>query len=165
MLKVPVAVGSVVMAGEAVAIVASQDMIVRLSVPERHARHLRAGDPIRLDGEDLLAGMAGSGTITLVYPQIEDGRVTADATVDGLSDRFVGQRVRVWISGGERQGFVIPEGLLTVRFGLDYVRLRLTDGKLVDVPVQRGQSLPSPDMPDGLEILSGLHAGDVLVRQ
>ena len=163
-LKVPVAVGSVMMAGETVATIASRDMMVRLSIPERHARLLKAGDPVRLDGEDLSAEMSGTGTITLIYPLIEDGRVTADVKVAGLSDRFVGQRIRVWVSGGERQGFVIPESLLTVRFGLDYAKLRLADGKSVDVPVQRGQHRPSPDMPDGLEILSGLHAGDLLVR-
>ena len=50
------------------------------------------------------------------------------------------------------------------RFGIDYVRLRRTDGSAIDVPVQRGETLPSADMPDGLEILSGVHAGDVLVR-
>ena len=163
-LKVPVTAGSVVMAGETVAIVASQDTMVRLSVPERHARSLKVGDPIRLDGEDLTEGMPTAGTITLVYPQIEAGRVTADAQVPGLSDRFVGQRMRVWVSSGERQGFVIPESVLTVRFGLDYARLRLPNGTAVEVPVQRGQKLPSSDMPDGLEILSGLQAGDVLVR-
>jgi hypothetical protein len=32
------------------------------------------------------------------------------------------------------------------------------------VPVQRGRELPRPDMPDALEILSGLKSGDVLVR-
>ena len=35
---------------------------------------------------------------------------------------------------------------------------------MIDVPVQRGRQLPRPDMPDALEILSGLKAGDVLVR-
>jgi hypothetical protein len=35
---------------------------------------------------------------------------------------------------------------------------------VIDVPVQRGRALPRPDMPDALEILSGLKAGDVLVR-
>jgi hypothetical protein len=32
------------------------------------------------------------------------------------------------------------------------------------VPVQRGRVLPRPDMPDALEILSGLNSGDVLVQ-
>ena len=30
----------------------------------------------------------------------------------------------------------------------------------VDVPVQRGRQLPRPDMPDALEILSGLQKTD-----
>ena len=44
------------------------------------------------------------GTIKLVYPQIEDGRVVADAVVDGLGDYFVSERIRVWVSAGERVG-------------------------------------------------------------
>ena len=42
-----------------------------------------------------------SGVIDLVYPQIEDGRVIADATVEDLGEYFVGDRLRVWISGGD----------------------------------------------------------------
>jgi hypothetical protein len=32
------------------------------------------------------------------------------------------------------------------------------------VPVQRGRDLPSADLPNGLEILSGIRAGDQLVQ-
>lgn len=163
-LTVPVATGSVVMAGETVATIAGEGLMVRLSVPERHARFLAAGDAIRLDGEDLTGGGTGAGVVTLVYPHIVDGRVTADARVEGLSDRFVGQRVRVWVPGGARSALVVPEHLLTVRFGLDYARLRAADGATVEAPVQRGRPAPSADLPDGLEILSGLRPGDVLVR-
>ena len=42
--------------------------------------------------------------------------------------------------------------------------LRQTDGSAIDVPVQRGRELPRPDMPDALEILSGLKSGDGLVQ-
>jgi hypothetical protein len=42
--------------------------------------------------------------------------------------------------------------------------MRSDGGVLIDVPVQRGRQLPRPEMPDALEILSGLTAGDVLVR-
>ena len=48
------------------------------------------------------------GRITLVYPQIQDGRVIADAAVPGLGSYFVGQRIPVWISAGERMSYVIP---------------------------------------------------------
>lgn len=50
------------------------------------------------------------------------------------------------------------------RFGLDYVRLQGAGGAVVESPVQRGQEHPTEAMPDALEILSGLHDGDVLVR-
>ena len=65
-----------------------------------------------------------TGTIELVYPQIEDGRVIADAQVDELGEYFVGDRLRVWIAGGTRPAFVIPASFVTTRFGIDYVRLR-----------------------------------------
>ncbi|WP_395018713.1 efflux RND transporter periplasmic adaptor subunit [Dongia sp.] len=163
-LTVPVTAGSVVLAGEPLATIAEQDFVLRIRVPERHARFLKAGDPIRLDGEAAGLAQSDQGTISLVYPEIEDGRVVADAKVQGLSDYFVGERIRVWISGGERKSFVVPASFITTRFGTDYVSLRQPDGKTIDVPVQRGRATALPDMPVGIEILSGIAAGDVLVR-
>jgi hypothetical protein len=132
-------------------------------VPERHARFLKSGDKVRLDGAELGEQAAKWGVIDLVYPQIEEGRVIADATVEGLGQYFVGDRLRVWISGGTRPAFVIPAGFVKTRFGIDYVQLRQAD-RTIDVPVQRGRELPTPALPDGLEILSGIRAGDQLVR-
>lgn len=163
-LKVPVTVGTVVMPGETVAQVAEQNFILRLRVPERHARFLKAGDSVRVDGEELSKASAQFGTIRLVYPQIEDGRVIADAAVSGLGDYFVGERIRVWVSAGQRPSITVPASFIVSRFGIDYARVRKDDKTLIDVPVQRGRELPRPDMPDALEILSGLNAGDVLVR-
>ena len=138
-------------------------MTLRLRVPERHARFLKAGDPVRIDGEELGASKATFGAIKLVYPQIEDGRVVADAQVGGLGDYFVGERIRVWVSSGERDTVVVPASFIVTRFGIDYGRVR-KGNDIIDVPVQRGRDLPRPDMPDALEILSGLKSGDVLVK-
>jgi RND family efflux transporter MFP subunit len=162
-LKVPLTVGTVVLPGDTVAELAEQNFVLRLRVPERQAGLLKAGDPIRIDAEEL--GEAGPrfGTITLVYPQIEDGRVVADATVEGLGDYFVNRRIRVWIAAGDRTAFVIPERFVTTRYGIDYVRVRTAAGDS-DVPVQRGRATPRKEMPDGLEILSGLKPSDKLVR-
>lgn len=163
-LTVPYTIGAVVLPGEVVATIAEQNFVLRLRVPERHARFLKSGDRVRVDGTEI--GQPGTlfGTIKLVYPQIEDGRVVADAVVDGLGDYFVARRIRVWISDGKRQAFVVPSSFVTTRFGIDYVTLQLGDQKSVDVPVQRGRSHPMPQMPDGLEILSGIKVGDRLVR-
>jgi RND family efflux transporter MFP subunit len=163
-LKRLVAVGSVMLPGDAVATIAQQDFKLRLRIPERHARNLKAGDRIRVEGAEL-GGEQGAkwGVIDLVYPQIEEGRVIADARVEGLGEYFVGDRLRVWIPGDARPAYVIPASYVTTRFGVDYVQLRDGD-KTVDVPVQRGREMPSPELPDGLEILSGIRAGDQLVR-
>jgi RND family efflux transporter MFP subunit len=158
-----VAVGSVMLPGDPVVTIAQQDFKLRLRIPERHARFLKQGDRIRVEGAEFAEGAAKWGVIDLVYPQIEEGRVIADARVDGLGEYFVGDRLRVWISGGERPAFVIPSGYVTTRFGIDYVRLRQTGGT-INVPVQRGRDRPTPDFPNGLEILSGIGAGDVLVQ-
>jgi RND family efflux transporter MFP subunit len=162
-ITVSVTAGTVVMAGDAVATVAEQNFVLRLEIPERHAGYLKVGDPVRLDAADI--GLSGSrfGTITLVYPQVENGHVVADANVTGLSDYFVGQRVRVWITAGTREGIVVPADMIVTRSGIDYARLWTKSGVL-DVPVQRGREISQAGMPDRLEILSGLKPGDKLLK-
>lgn len=162
-LTVPLTQGTVVLNGDPVATIGEQPFKLRLRLPERHAEFLKAGDPIRLAAGQPGAGKGADGTVTLVYPQIEEGRVVADATVSNLGDYFVGDRVLVWIGAGVRQGFVIPASYIVTRFGLDYVTLRQANG-VTDVPVQRGEPHPTTDMPDGIEVLSGVHNDDVLVR-
>jgi RND family efflux transporter MFP subunit len=162
-LKVPVTAGTVILPGEPVARIAEQHFVLRLRVPERHALFLKAGDSVRVDSHELGASGAKFGTIKLVYPQIEDGRVIADANVPGLGDYFVGERILVWVSAGERASITVPASYVITRFGIDYARLR-QGNEVIDVPVQRGRAMPRPDMPDALEILSGLKAGDILVH-
>ncbi len=163
-LTVPVTNGTVVLGGDPLASIAESNYILRLRLPERHAGTLRTGDPVRVDGAEPGHPGAWLGKVTLVYPTIQEGRVVADADVPGLGDFFVGERIRVWIGAGERPAFVIPESYLVTRFGLDYVRRLLPGGEAVETPVQRGQERPTEAMPDALEILSGLRAGDVLVK-
>jgi len=163
-LQVPVTNGTVVLGGDPIATIAESNFILRLRVPERHAGTLKIGDPVRIDGADLGRSGAVFGKITLVYPKIEEGRVVADAMAPGLGDFFVGERIRVWIGAGTRRAFVIPASFIVTRFGLDYVRLQGPGGAAIETPVQRGQEHPTPAMPDALEILSGLHAGDVLAK-
>lgn len=162
-LTVPVTTGTVILPGEPVATIAEKNFVLRLRVPERHALTLKAGDAIRVDSNELGANGATFGTIKLVYPQIQDGRVVADAVVPGLGDYFVGERIRVWVSAGKRDTIAVPAPYIVTRFGIDYARVR-KGNDVIDVPVQRGRSMPRPDMPDALEILSGLQPGDVLVK-
>jgi RND family efflux transporter MFP subunit len=162
-LKRLITAGSVVLPGDPIVTVAQQNFKLRLRVPERHARFLKAGDKVRIDGGEFGEEAERWGVVDLVYPQIEEGRVIADATANGLGEYFVGDRLRVWVSGGKRPTFVVPAGYVKTRFGIDYVRLQRPEG-IADVPVQRGRELPTQALPDGLEILSGIRDGDRLVR-
>ena len=158
-LKLPVQEGSVVLAGDTIATMATKNYILRLQLPERHARFIRAGDTI-LVGERGLSAVQDleelrRGKVVLVYPEIDQGRVIADVQVEGLGDYFVGERTRVYIATGTRPALVIPGGYLYRRYGVDYVRL--ADG--TEVVVQPG--LP---VEDGIEILAGLKPGDVVAK-
>ncbi|WP_421787219.1 efflux RND transporter periplasmic adaptor subunit [Hyphobacterium sp.] len=158
-LEVPVTAGSVVLPGETIAAVASELYVLRLMLPERHARSISEGDSVRVAGAELTGDVAATGFIRQVYPRIEDGRVVADAVVDGLGDYFVGERVRVLVGIEERLTIRIPAAYLETRYGVDYVRVRDADGGEQDVVVQTGERRGGR-----IEILAGLAAGDILVQ-
>jgi multidrug efflux pump subunit AcrA (membrane-fusion protein) len=165
-LKVPVTEGSVVLAGESIATIAANEYLLRLELPERHARFMQVGDPVRVGARGLGPEEAplAEGRITQVYPELDNGRVVADAEVPELGTYFVGERVLVWISAGKRQTFVVPRDLVFARFGLDYVRLQKDDGTVADVVVQTGRDVKDAGGPEKVEILAGVAAGDRLVR-
>lgn len=156
-LKVPVSVGSVVMAGETIATLSQDNYVLRLELPERHARFLKAGDTVLIGARGLQEGDEEKlqlGTVKLVYPEIKDGRVIADVTASDLGDYFVGERTRAYVSTGQREILAVPLRALYRRAGIDYVQLK--DG--VEIVVQTGEKH------DGkVEILSGLRAGDQVV--
>lgn len=157
-LKVPVSVGSVVLPGETIATLATDNYILRLQLPERHARFMKAGDKILVGSRGLQQQDQETlrpGRVRLVYPQIDQGRVIADAEVDGLGDFFVGERTRVYVATGKRDALVVPADLVYRRYGVSYVKLK--DG--TEVVVQ-----PGPPVDGGIEILSGLNEGDQVVR-
>lgn len=160
-ITVPVTAGTVLMPGDTVATVAQGDFVLRLQVPERHARDIKVGQAIRLDGADIGLDGPRFGRVRLVYPEIDNGHVVADATVAELGDYFVNERVRVWVSAGSRKAIVVPAKLITTRSGIDYAKLWV--GQALDVPIQRGQTIHRPGQPDAIEVLSGLTPGDRLV--
>lgn len=165
-LKVPVTEGSVVMAGESIATIAANAYLLRLELPERHARFMKVGDTVRLGVRGLGSSGAtqSTGRIFQVYPELQGGRVLADAEVQNLGDYFVGERAAVWISAGKRAAFVIPEGFAFRRFGLDFVRVKGAGGAVVDTVVQLGEAADGPGGVRGIEVLAGLKDGDVIVR-
>lgn len=158
-LTVPVSEGRVIMPGETIATLAEDTYILRLQLPERHARYMRAGDTVLIGSrgaDDESVDKMRKGKVRLVYPEIQGGRVIADVVVDDLGDYFVGERTRVYVSTGKRETIVVPASAVYRRTGVNYVDLK--DG--TPVVVQPGETRTQ-----GIEILSGLNAGDVVVTR
>lgn len=164
-LRVPVTAGSVVGGGESIATIAANEYLLRIELPERHARFTKPGDIVKIGARGLgpSGGVVGEGKIVLVYPELKGGRVIADAEVAGLGDYYIGERALVWIAAGRRTAFVVPRAFVTQKFGQDFVRLKRGNGT-AEVVVQLGREAALPDHGDGVEVLAGLAANDVLVR-
>lgn len=148
--------GQVVLPGEVVAMIAAEAYVLRLALPERHARFLEEGDTV-LVGERGLAvepEIRREGRVRQVYPELERGRVIADVDVEGLGDYFVGERTRVWVATGRRQAIVVPADYLECRYGITLARVESAG----EVVVQTGFTRD-----DGVEVLSGLRPGDRLL--
>ena len=143
-LRVPVSEGSVVLPGETIATLAEDHYILRLQLPERHARFMRAGDAVQIGARGLEDdGAKREGRVRLVYPEIEGGRVIADVEVPGLGDYFVGERTRVYVNTGMRRAIIVPRALVYRRAGVDYVKL--ADGDGGRGPARRGAGFECRD--------------------
>lgn len=155
-LKVHVTEGTNVQPGEVVATIAADAFILRMHLPERHARFVKKGDTVSVGSMGLARTdkrTAQSGRIRQVYPEMRQGRVVADVEVDGLGDYFVGERIPVYVSAGSRETFVVPEDYLLERFGVTYARIKGVGESVVQ---------PGLVLETGTEVLSGLRDGDVL---
>jgi len=153
-LDVPVSKGGVVMPGEAVATIGGGGTFLRISIPERHATALHMGDQIEIAE----GGASRTGTLSRIYPLIQNGRVIADVELAGLADSFVDARVLVRLPVGQRQALMVPLTAIRSVAGLDFVGVAGADGA-----VQRSVVPGEHQMLDGVEmveILSGLEAGD-----
>lgn len=160
-LKVNFTLGGVILPGEVIANIAAESYVLRLMLPERHARFIKLGDKVLVGDRGMLdpafalkRGERREGQIVQIYPELTNGRVAADVDVAGLGDFFVGERVRVWMASDARDALVVPPAYIYHRYGLSYVRL--AGG--AEIVVQPGMTVAT-----GVEVLSGLREGDVLL--
>ncbi|MCE1235188.1 MAG: efflux RND transporter periplasmic adaptor subunit [Hyphomicrobiales bacterium] len=163
-LKVSAVAGQVVMPGEPIASMAIANYILKLRLPERHARFMHEGDEVLIAGRGLDRNSDAhmtKGKIVRVYPELDQGRVVADAEAGVVGDYFVGERVSVFVATGKRDTIVVPEDAVILREGLTFVRLE----GVGEVPVQTGPKHVALDgKAPGVEILTGLKVGDKVVR-
>ncbi|MBA4790811.1 MAG: efflux RND transporter periplasmic adaptor subunit [Rhizobiales bacterium] len=163
-LTVPVTLGSVILAGEEIARVASGGYFLRLSLPERHAADIQEGSTVEIGQRGLAPGepdAARTGRVAKVYPEIADGRVIADVEMADIGDYFVNERILVRIPVGERRVLAVPPQAISTRHGIDYVRLAAPGGTR-EVAVIPGERIATAQGPR-VEILTGLRAGDTIL--
>ncbi len=165
-LTVPVTAGSVILAGEAIARIATGPYYLRLSLPERHAAEIAEGAAVEVEARGRAQASEKSeatvrGKIVKVYPEIADGRVIADVDVSGIGSYFVNERTLVSIPVGKRSVLAVPPNAVTSLHGIDYVRLAAGSGPM-DVAVILGATLESQGE-TLVEILTGLKDGDRIV--
>lgn len=165
-LTVPVTPGSVILAGEAVARIATGPYYLRLSLPERHAAEIKDGASVTVSErrrtqsfDQALATRPGK--IIKVYPEIADGRVIADVDVADIGSYFVNERMLVSIPVGKRPVLAVPPQAITTLHGIDYVRVS-TPGGPADVAVILGETVEDSGR-QLVEILTGLKDGDRVV--
>jgi len=152
-LTVPVTKGSVLMAGETVATLGGGGFFLRLSIPERHAALLKEGASLAVE----TASGTLDGRLAKIYPQIAEGRVTADVDVPDLPTDFVDARLLVRVPVGTRQAVLVPANAIASRSGIDTLRVASGNGE-----TERTVVLGERQGAD-VEILSGLAAGDAVV--
>ena len=155
-LRADIPAGSVVSPGQSVATITAGPPVLRITLPESLAGTLRVGAAVTVTDSDAPAG-ARQGRVVQVYPAIVGGQVMADASLAGLSERFIGRRVGASIETGRRNAIVVPRRFVTTRFGVDYVDV-VSGGQASAVPVQ----ITPVAGTDSVEILSGVGAGDTL---
>ena len=68
------------------------------SIAGTHARFVKMGDKIILNGNEMETNLTKKARSRWCTWRSENGRVMADAHVDGLENYFARQRVRAWIS-------------------------------------------------------------------
>ncbi|MCL6707725.1 efflux RND transporter periplasmic adaptor subunit [Pseudomonas sp. R2.Fl] len=154
-LTVPVTRGAVIMAGETIATIGGSGFFLRLAIPERHAGLLVENATIEIETSD---SALGSGRLTKIYPEIDNGRVIADVEVQDLPTAFVNRRLLVRVPIGERAALLLPRSAVASRFGIDYVTLRSGEQT-----IERAVVTSRPFDRDGVEtveILTGVYPGE-----
>jgi RND family efflux transporter MFP subunit len=156
-LTVPVTPGAVILPGEPVATIGGGGFFLRLAIPERHAASLKEGDAIQISTD----AAHQTGHIAKIYPEISNGRVTADVEVDGLETGFVNARVLVSLAVGKRDALLVPTSAVSTRSGIDFVTVT-SGGKSSERAVLLGEAVEM-DGDSLIEVVTGLSAGDQIV--
>ncbi len=157
-LKTPVTEGSVVLPGETIATIAEDHYILRLQLPERHARFMRAGDVVHIGERGSAARRRVEGREGAHRLSGDPGRPRDRGRRSAGRRRLFRRRANAGLlfrpASGARSSF--PRAYVYRRAGVDYARLK--DGAEVVVQLGSGErrrrSRSSPGLKDGDEVVT-----------
>lgn len=150
-LRADIPAGAAVAPGMVIATITAGDTVLRLTLPESLASQVHPGSRVRADGR--------TGAVVRVYPSVQAGQITADATMSGIDNSLIGRRLAAEVETGTRRALIVPTSYVARAYGIDTVTILAADGSTASVPVQ---TAPSSE-PGKVEILSGITPGDTLI--
>ncbi|GAA4777633.1 hypothetical protein GCM10023219_27070 [Stakelama sediminis] len=159
-LRADIPAGSAVSPGMSIATITSGPVVLRLELPESLATQVHPGSPViatDIDGQN----REYRGSVVKVYPSVNAGQVRADAQMPGIDNRLVGRRIAAKVESGTHKALLVPQQYVITRYGLDYTYVRGRNGEVAMVPVQTAPAAEKGKV----EILSGVSAGDTLVKE
>lgn len=155
--------GAYVRAGDPIADLAQMDELeVHFSMPERYLPHVRRGSEVSV-GTPAYPGQRVSGKIDVVDPVVdpETRNLHVIAKLKNPSTRLrAGMSADVQVVLSERTGALTVPAEAVFAEGTEFLVYKVgSDGTVARTPIKLGTRLP-----DVVEVISGLAAGDVVVR-
>ena len=152
--------GQYVIAGtQIVTLVQMSPLRLRTAVPEREARAIRMGQPVRVTVE----GAPGTheGRVARISPSFDEANRTLAVETEvsnttGILRPGSFSRAEIVVASGYRALLVPPSSVVTFA-GVDRV-FTVVDGKAIERRIKAGRRTD-----DGVEILDGIKAGDKVV--
>ncbi len=160
-LRADIPAGAAVAPGMVIATITAGDTVLRLTLPESLASQVHPGSRVRADGRTgaVVRADGRTGAVVRVYPSVQAGQITADATMSGIDNSLIGRRLAAEVETGTRRALIVPTSYVARAYGIDTVTILAADGSTASVPVQ---TAPSSE-PGKVEILSGITPGDTLI--
>jgi RND family efflux transporter MFP subunit len=153
-------VGQYVMAGAPiVSLVQMQPLRLRTAVPEREARMVRVGQPVRV----MVEGASGThqGHVARLSPSVDEANrtllvETEVSNTSGVLRPGGFSRAEIVVASGYR-ALIVPAAAVVTFAGIDRVFL-VNDGKASEKRIRTGRRAD-----EGVEVVDGIKAGDRVV--
>ncbi len=153
-LSIPMTKGMLVLTGENLIEIGGGNLILRLGLPETHENFIKINDEILIQDQNKVDSAKHSGVVSKIFPKLESGQIIAEIKIKNLDDMYIGKLLNAYIKTKSHLGIIVPQRFITSKHGLKYANLK----NLGEVVIQTGD-----ENEKGVEVLSGLKSGDILL--